>query len=389
VSSGIRVAVNPRRGGHHPGAGAASVRPTPARATVDEVRTFHRRLPGYAPTPLVELGDLARELGIGRLLVKVEAERLGLPSFKILGASWATYRALDARLGPFGAWDSLDDLRRVVARSGIELVAATDGNHGRAVARMARLLGLGARILVPTGTAQPRMDGITSEGATLEVVEGTYDDAVARSARLAADDPARLLISDTSWPGYETIPAWVIDGYATIFAEVDEVLGRAPIDVAVIPVGVGALAAAAIRHLRAPTRARLARVVSVEAHDAACVLESIVAGRMVTVPGPHRSIMAGLNAGEPSLIALPDLLDGIAVATAVNDDLDLRAMADLAAAGVVAGECGAATLAGLRLALLDPAARAALEAGPASTVLLLSTEGITDPASYARAMALR
>ena len=133
----------------------------------------------------------------------------------------------------------------------------------------------------------------------MRVVDGSYDDAVRLSAELA--DERRLVLSDTSWPGYEEIPGWVIDGYATIFHEVDA-QAPAPVDVAFVPIGVGALAAAAARHLAG--RARLA---GVEPVSAACVLESARAGEITEVPGPHPSIMAGLNAGLPSLVAWPYL----------------------------------------------------------------------------------
>ena len=248
------------------------------RASDDDVPLrFHRALPGYAPTPLIDAPELAVEWGVGQVWLKFENDRFGLPAFKYLGVSWAARRLLGDP--PY--------------EDGLELVAATDGNHGRAVARVARQAGIGATILVPAGTVQARIDAIASEGAVVRVVDGSYDDAVRLSAELA--DERRLVLSDTSWPGYEQVPAWVIEGYATLFREVDEQGGGTP-DVAVVPIGVGALAAAAVRHLAG--RARLA---GVEPTGAACVLESARAGELTEVPGPHGSIMAGLNAGLPSL----------------------------------------------------------------------------------------
>jgi len=152
----------------------------PLLQTSGDPRAFHRELPGYAVTPLVEAPALAAELGLDAVWVKVESSRLELPSFKILGASWAVSRLLVDRFGTLPDPPTLDDLRAALATDDpITLVAATDGNHGRAVARMARLLGCACRILVPAGTAEARITGIESEGATVEVVEGTYDDAVA------------------------------------------------------------------------------------------------------------------------------------------------------------------------------------------------------------------
>ena len=131
-------------------------RARPARAGSVEALAFHRRLPEYAVTPLVAAPALAAEFGLSALRVKVESSRLGLPAFKMLGASWATYRVLAERLGGEPAWSTIDELRTALAPLGaLSLAAATDGNHGRAVARMARLLGYGAHIFVPAGTAQP------------------------------------------------------------------------------------------------------------------------------------------------------------------------------------------------------------------------------------------
>ncbi|HEX5690805.1 MAG TPA: pyridoxal-phosphate dependent enzyme, partial [Roseiflexaceae bacterium] len=218
---------------------------------------FHRRLPGYAPTPLVEAPLLAATLNIGRLWVKDEASRLGLPAFKILGASWACYLALQELMGgAIGAWNTLDELAEQLAPlRPLTLAAATDGNHGRAVARTARLLGFAARIFVPAGTAAARIEAIESEGAQVLVVDGTYDEAVALAAKEAG--PRCLVISDTAWPGYETVPRDVIAGYSTIFWEIDDELarrGEPPPDLVVVQIGVGALAAAVVRHYRAHER---------------------------------------------------------------------------------------------------------------------------------------
>ena len=150
-------------------------------------RAFHRKLPGYEASPMVQARDIAESLGLGAVWVKNEFSRLDLPSFKILGASWGTYRALDERIGGFEEWVTLDDLKGQLGGR-FSLSAATDGNHGRAVARMGKLLGLPASIYVPAGTADARIEGIRSEGATCEVVEGSYEDAVERSAQDASDD---------------------------------------------------------------------------------------------------------------------------------------------------------------------------------------------------------
>jgi diaminopropionate ammonia-lyase len=341
-----------------------------------DARRFHQRLPGFAPTRLVNGARLAAELGLAHLWIKDESSRLGLPSYKILGASWATYRMLTARLGGEPRWSHLAELRAALAPLGpLTLVAATDGNHGRAVARVARWLGYTARILLPDSIPAARVEPIRQEGARVDLVRGTYDDAVRASADLATDDV--LVVSDTAWPGYVEVPAWVIEGYAAICAEVDEQLGDGGPDLVVVQMGVGALAAAVVRHYAAG-----ARIVMVEPTTAACGLRSAAAGHPVTVPGPHRSIMTGLNCGTVSSIAWPVLAAGVDAFVAVEDEQAERAVRDLAAVGVVAGETGAAGLAGLRsIVELDPPGRPDLSGRSA---LVLCTEGATDPAGYAR-----
>lgn len=354
---------------------------------------FHRRLPGYAPSPLVEVPAIASKLGVGRLWVKDESSRLGLPAFKILGASWAVYRALAERLGAEPEpWEDLAGLRARLVPGGsageppLTLVAATDGNHGRAVARMAALLGLAAEILVPAGIAPARIAAIADEGARVTVVDGSYDEAVARSAALA--DDRHLVISDTSWPGYEAVPRRAIEGYSTILWEIDDELARrgepGP-DLVVVQIGVGAFAAAVTRHYRRPGVAPAPRIVGVEPEDAACLLASMRAGRITLVPGPHRSIMAGLNAGLPSSIAWPTLSAGVDCFAAIGDERAREAMRRLAASGVTAGETGAAGVGGLLELLTGPGAegtRQLLGIGPATRVLAFSTEGVTDEAAY-------
>ena len=352
---------------------------------------LHRRLPGYAPTPLRRAPELAADLGVREVYVKDESARLGLPSYKFLGASWATYCALTEELGVDpGPWASVEELRETLRPLGDRaLAAATDGNHGRAVARMARLLGWSARIFVPAGTAAARVSGIEGEGASVTVVDGTYDEAVERAAQEAAPDV--LVISDTAWPGYETTPRHVVEGYSTIFWEVDDELQRVGLphpSTVVAQMGVGALAAAAVRHYRSGGAAT-AHLVGVEPRDADCVLASVAAGHEVEVPGPHRSAMAGLNCGRPSPLALPLVLSGMDAFLAVDDAAADRAVRALAAVGITSGESGAAGLAGLLAVAAEGTEqeRAAVGLLPDAVVLTVSTEGATDPVNYARILA--
>jgi len=357
-------------------------------------RWFHARLPGYAPTPLHDLPQLAAYLGVGRLLVKNETSRLGLPAFKILGASWACYRALCERMEEvFGResakcqalnaanWQKIEQLAEIFRPlQPLTLATATDGNHGRAVARMAKLLGFSARIWVPAGTAKARIDAIASEGASVAEVAGGYDEAVATAAQAA--DAHTLVVSDTSWEGYERIPHFIIEGYATILEEVTEQLAQGEItapDIALVPIGVGAFAAAVGVHYRRDGDNQTA-LWGVEPVDAACVLKSARHGDILTLNEPQNSIMAGLNCGTPSPIAWPVVSKGFDGFVSINDESAIEAMRLFARQGLAVGESAAASLGGL-LAMKRAGETLLTDK---DTILLFATEGVTNPQFYAR-----
>ena len=332
--------------------------PTPA-----DVRVFHAGLPGYAPTPLTEVPALAALLGVGQVFVKDESARMGLAAFKVLGASWAIHQVL----------------ARHPADAGLLLMTASDGNHGRAVARMARLFGQRAHVFVPTGVHPVAMTAIAAEGARVTGITGTYDDAV-RLAAAAAREPSAVLVQDTAWPGYEQVPGWIVEGYSTLFAEVDTQLAGARAagpGLVVVPVGVGSLAQAAVTHYRSRPGEPAPALMSVEPEAAACVLASLAGGELVSVPA-GATVMAGLNCGTPSMLAWPYLRAGLDAALAITDADSIAAAHELAGHGIPAGPCGAASLAGALAALTGEGAdarRAALAIGPDTTVVLLSTEG--------------
>jgi diaminopropionate ammonia-lyase len=310
---------------------------------------FHASLEGYEATPVRELAELAAELGLGAVLVKDESRRLGLPAFKVLGASWAVERALQEQSGTH------------------TLVAASAGNHGRAVAHVAARRGLRCRVFLPARSLPVRRDAIAAEGAEVVVVDGTYEDAVAQAAA-AGCEPGTVVIADVG----DTGPArWVIDGYATLFSEA---AAQATYDVILVPVGVGSLAAAAARHAAEAE----VKVIGVEPATAACLSASLAAGRPTPVPTPGTT-MAGLDCAEVSPAAWASLSAGIHGTLTVDDDEVRRAMHELDAVGLTIGESGAAPLAGLHALMTDPACSPLKEAtvDRSSRVLLLATEGPT------------
>jgi diaminopropionate ammonia-lyase len=351
--------------------------PTPARGravfTPDDfaaVSRFFDARPELAPTPLVPLPALARSLGLGAVLAKDESGRFGLNAFKLLGARFAIEQLLaDGSIAP-----------------GQTLVCASEGNHGRGVAHTARRVGCHARVYLSASVAQARADAIAGDGAEVVRVAGTYDDAV-RQAAADAEAHGWTVISDTAWPGYERIPRLIMLGYTRLVDEVARAMpGDSAPDAIFVPGGVGGLLAA----VAAWSDWRWGggtRVIAVEPASAACLQASARAGRPTVVPGPFTTLMGPLRCGEVSTLAFEIARPLVAGYIAIDDEWAIRAMRQLARpegldARITAGPSGAAALGGLLAALEDPAAedvRAALGLGPTSTVLLIVSEGMTDP----------
>lgn len=326
------------------------------------------------PTPLRHLRALASELGISDILLKDESSRFGLNSFKILGVSYAVGRLLgDGRL----ADDSV-------------LVCASEGNHGRAVARVAAENKLGAKIYLAADAIPARIEMIEKEGAQVIVVDGNYDDAVRQAVR-DAERHGWQVISDTSWPGYDAIPRWIMAGYTRLMAEAEIQWSPDPRpDVVFVQAGVGGLAGAVISWLCRRYGPECPFVIVCEPVSAACLLESYRAGKPVTLTGPFNTIMTGLRCGEASPIAWPVISEAVDAFVSIDDEQCGSAMRILAHPSsddpvVTTGAAGACGLSGLLAIVQDErlhSVRGASGLNAQSRVLAINTEGATDPEGY-------
>lgn len=362
-------------------------------------RKFHRQIPGYRVSPLKGLNNLATLLGLGGIWVKDESQRLALNSFKVLGGSFAIYSYLKRRLGVAEGELSFSELisPEVRRRLGpITFAAATDGNHGRGVAWAASKLGLKSIIYVHKATSPSRIRAIEDYGAEVKIVDGTYDEAV----HLVVADAAKngwQIIEDTSWEGYEDIPAWVMQGYTTMFAEAQEELagqGIAKPTHIFIQAGVGALAGSMLGFYHGLFGSEAPISVVVEPARAACIFESAKIGDGLPhpFPGELNTIMAGLACGEPSPLAWKILRDCADYFSCCPDYVAAKGMRIYAVpvAGdpfIVSGESGAVTLGILEFIMNCPDLRPfreELQLGPDSQVLLINTEGNTDPYEFRR-----
>ncbi len=362
-------------------------------------RSFHRQIPGYKISPLKSLPRLADMLGIGGIWVKDESARLTLNSFKVLGGSFAIYRTIQRRLGmehleiPFTELMS-DSVRAQLGD--LTFAAATDGNHGKGVAWAAHALGFRSVIYVHKATSSARIKAIEANGARVVVVDGTYDDAV-RQVTVDAEREGWQVVSDTSWEGYEDIPKWVMQGYTTLLNEAQEQLAAQGIirpTHVLVQAGVGALAAATIGFYSQLFGAERPINVVVEPDKAACLYRSIEIGdgQPHSFPGDLDTIMAGLACGDPSPIAWGILRSCADAFLSCPDYVAAKGMRVYAVplAGdpfIVSGESGAVTLGALMFALERPELadlKAALRLDRDSQVLLINSEGNTDPNHFRR-----
>ena len=347
--------------------------------------------PGYAPAPLCALGGLARNLGLRALHYKDERGRFGLGSFKALGGAYAVANVLRQRVMAARGLSNLTSKQLLVGEFAdivreATVTCATDGNHGRSVAWGAQLFGCRCVIFVHEHVSQGRRDAIAKYGAEVRVVPGNYDDAVRHAAATAAAN-GWTVVSDTSYPGYRAIPLDVMHGYGVMAAEIAQQCAGEPPTHVFAQAGVGALAAAICASFWLRWGEKRPLFVVVEPTHADCVYRSLAAGEPVVVGGALDTVMAGLACGEVSELAWEILHHGANAAVALDDAWALDAVRTLAqpAAGdppIVAGETGGTGLAALLAARDYPEIRRTLRLDAGSRVLLLGSEGDTDPVIY-------
>ncbi|TPJ48533.1 diaminopropionate ammonia-lyase [Mesorhizobium sp. B2-7-1] len=359
-------------------------------AGVGEAERFLAARGNHAETPLHALPALAAELGIGSAHIKDEGKRLGLGSFKALGGAYAVMHLVleeaGRRLGRAVAVEELHkpEVRAISAQ--MTFACATDGNHGRSVAQGAGLVGARSVIFVHSGVSNERVAAIARFGAEMVRVAGDYDQSVREAARVAAER-GWTVVSDTSWPGYERIPGLVMQGYTVIVREALKRLPE-PSTHVFLQAGVGGFAAAVAGHLAIVLGDARPIVTVVEPARAACVYATAKTGHPVTIAHSKPTVMAMLECYEPSLVAWR-VLSRLADAFMTVDEEDAVAVMNRLArpAGndpaIVSGESGGAGLAGLIRAAGDKKMRTALGLDAHSRVLIINSEGATDPGRYA------
>ena len=337
----------------------------------DEMRRFHRRLRCYAPTPLISLPKLAKNLGIKELMVKDESNRFRINTFKTLGASYAIAKVVSQR-----------------RKERLIFCTATDGNHGRSVAWAAKNSRQKSVIYVPNYTTEQRIKNIKKYGAEVIVVDGDYDQAVF-TASVESEKKGYILVQDNSWEGYTEIPTYITAGYKTMMSEMENSIhppDEPLVDFVFLQAGNGTWASSMVSYYMIRYPKKMPKLILVEPAECDCIMESFRNGRLSKTTKSQKTVMAGLRCGTPALLAWDILKDGIDVFMTIPDAYGIKAMQDFyypfkKDKQIFAGESGAAGLGGLIAIATDPVLQGLkkeIGLNEESRVLVFVTEGVTD-----------
>ena len=368
--------------------------------SVDEMEkasNFHKSFPQYEATPLTRLSELARYLGLRRLYVKDESYRFGLNAFKVLGGSYAIARYMAQQLHkdvseiPYNVLTSAK-LKEEFGQA--TFFTATDGNHGRGIAWAANKLGQKCVVRMPKGTTQTRLQNIAKENAEVTIEDLNYDDCVRMAAKEAENTEHGIMVQDTAWEGYEEIPTWIMQGYGTLAMEADQQLaqdGCRPTHI-FIQAGVGSLAGAVVGYFTNRFKENPPVMVVVEANAADCLYRSAIQGdgSRVDVTGEMLTIMAGLACGEANTVSWDILRNHADAFVSCPDWVSANGSRIYAAPlrgdrQVISGESGSVTMGLVHALMTKPEyqeLKDALKLNADSEVLLVSSEGDTDPERY-------
>ena len=364
---------------------------------IKKARDFHQSFPQFTKTPLVNLDNLAKHLGVAGVYVKDESYRFGLNAFKVLGGSFSMGKYLAKRLGKDISELSYEKLNSEEARKklgDITFITATDGNHGRGVAWTATQLNQKSIVYMPKGSSLTRLENIRKEGAKASITEFNYDDAV-RLAASQAKENGWVMVQDTAWEGYEEIPTWIMQGYGTMASEALDQLRELNVEKPThifVQAGGGSLAGAVQGYFASVFKDECPITVIVEADEADCLYRSAVAGdgKPRAVTGDMPTIMAGLACGEANTIGWEVLKSYSSTFVSCPDWVSANGMRMLGNPikedkKIISGESGSVT-SGLLNAIMTnddmKELREQLKLDENSRVLLFSTEGDTDPDKY-------
>ncbi len=355
----------------------------------DTAYNFHKTLPGYLPTPLLNLRHFAKKIGIGDCYIKDESQRLGLNAFKVLGASYAMAEEIKKYVPEGQSNLSFESIKsHKTSIKDLTFVTATDGNHGRAVAWCAEQYGCRAVVFMPKGSSEIRLKSILEHKAKAEITELNYDETV-KYAESEAIKNNWVLLQDSSWPGYTEVPRNIMVGYKTMVQEFFEQTSDWPTHV-IAQAGVGSFAASIFSSFISSTKQQ-PKFILLEPSGAACFFNSVKVGDKKPHLTPDlNTMMAGLSCGMPSILAWDIIVPITDIFVICEDNIAIKGMQILSQPtegdpSIISGESGAVPIGFLHEVATNPLysdLRDQLQLDVSSKVLFFSTEGDTDPELY-------
>ena len=333
---------------------------------IDDAYNSISKWEGYAPTPLLSLNKLSKELNLKKIFYKDENKRFDLKSFKALGGAYAVEKVTKGN-------------------KDIVVATATAGNHGRSVAWGAKRLGLKCKIFISEFVSEARGQAMSDLGADVIKVKGNYEKSLSECIKQSTENNWQI-VQDVAWKDYMLIPKYTMAGYSVMMKEIIDQINNEKITHIILQAGVGGMAGAMVAGI-ARYLSNVPVTIVVEPDSAACVLESIKTGKIEKIDIKRESLMGGMSCGEVSLVPCEILKNSVKHCISLPDDdiaktMKLLGNSSFSDQQIIAGENSAPGVIGLIASCMDQNIKQNLKLDQNSNVLVFGCEGDTDKEMY-------
>jgi len=337
-----------------------------SKKEIDDAYSSISKWEGYAPTPLISLNKLSKELSLKNIYYKDESKRFNLKSFKALGGAYAVEKVTQGN-------------------KDITVATATAGNHGRSVAWGARRLGLKCKIFISEFVSDDRGQAMADLGADVIKVKGNYEKSLIECIKQSTENNWQI-VQDVAWKNYMVVPKYTMAGYTVMMKEIVDQIKNEEITHIILQAGVGGMAGAMVAGISRYLD-NIPVTLVVEPDSAACVMESIKTGRIEKIDIKRESLMGGMSCGEVSLVPWEILKNSVKHCISLPDDdiaktMKLLGNSNFSEEKIIAGENSAPGVISLITSCEDQNIKENLHLDEKSNVLVIGCEGDTDKEMY-------
>jgi len=337
-----------------------------SKVDIDEAYSSISNWKNYSPTPLIELNKLSKELDLNKIFYKDESKRFDLKSFKALGGAYAVEKITKGN-------------------KDIVVATATAGNHGRSVAWGAKRLGLKCKIFISEHVSDARGQAMANLGADVIKVKGNYEKSLVECIKQSTKNSWQI-VQDVAWKDYMLVPKYTMAGYTVMMKEIVDQIKDIKITHIILQAGVGGMAGAMVAGI-ARYLENVPETIVVEPDSAACVMESIKAGKIEKIEIKRESLMGGMSCGEVSLVPWEILKNSIKFCISLPDDdiaktMKLLGNSSFSEEKIIAGENSAPGVISLIASCVDDKIKEKLKLNSESNILVIGCEGDTDKKMY-------